>query len=92
MCRVKPKNYNKNIEQGNVSGFVTTPFVNYGETKCLCFLHFAIAHFQKEWQTGAKMGARSIMGSFGGAIARAKTFSLTQAKFQFNNEQSSNTA
>ena len=27
------------------------------------------------------------MGSFGGAIARAKTFSLTQVKFQFNNEQ-----
>ena len=48
---------------------------------------FQIAHFQKEWQTGAKMGARSIMGSFGGAIARAKTFSLTQVKFQFNNEQ-----
>ena len=46
-----------------------------------------MAHFQKEWQTGAKMGTRSIMGSFGGAIARAKTFSLTQAKFQFNNEQ-----
>ena len=46
-----------------------------------------IAHFQKEWQTGAKMGARSIMGSFGGAIARAKAFSLTQVKFQFNNEQ-----
>ena len=27
------------------------------------------------------------MGSFGGAIARAKTFSLTQVKFLFNNEQ-----
>ena len=27
------------------------------------------------------------MGSFGGAIARAKTFVLTQVKFQFNNEQ-----
>ena len=27
------------------------------------------------------------MGSFGGTIARAKTFSLTQVKFQFNNEQ-----
>ena len=24
------------------------------------------AHFQKEGQTGARMGARSIMGSFGG--------------------------
>ena len=41
------------------------------------------AHFQKEWQTGARMGSRSIMGSFGGAFARAKTFSLTQVKFQF---------
>ena len=29
-----------------------------------------IAHFQKKWQTGAKMGARSIMESFGGAILR----------------------
>ena len=46
-----------------------------------------IAHFQKEWQTWAKMSVRSIMGSFGGAIARAKTFSLTQIKFQFNNGQ-----
>ena len=25
-----------------------------------------IAHFQKEWQTGARVGGRSIMGSFGG--------------------------
>ena len=33
-----------------------------------------IAHFQKEWQTGERMGARSIMGSFGGTIARAKIF------------------
>ena len=33
------------------------------------------------------MGVCSIMGSFGGAIACAKTFSLTQVKFQFNNEQ-----
>ena len=33
------------------------------------------------------MGVRSIIGSFGGAIAHAKTFSLTQVKFQFNNEQ-----
>ena len=32
-----------------------------------------IAHFQKEWQTGARMGARSIMGSFEGAVARAKS-------------------
>ena len=31
-----------------------------------------LAHFQKEWQTGASMGALSIMGSFGGAVARAK--------------------
>ena len=31
-----------------------------------------IGHFQKEWQTGAKMGTRSIMGSFGGTVARAK--------------------
>ena len=46
-----------------------------------------MVHFQKEWQTGAKMGVCSIMGSFGGAIACAKTFSLTQVKFQFNNEQ-----
>ena len=51
------------------------------------FIVGSIAHFQKEWQTGAKMGARSIMGSFGGEIARAKSFSLTQVKFQFNNEQ-----
>ena len=27
------------------------------------------------------------MGLFGGAFARAKNFSLTQVKFQFNNEQ-----
>ena len=47
----------------------------------------AIAHFQKEWQTGARMGSRSLMGSFGGAFAHTKTFSLTQVKFQFNNEQ-----
>ena len=46
-----------------------------------------IAHFQKEWQTGARMGSRSIVESFGGAFACAKTFSLTQVKFQFNNEQ-----
>ena len=26
-----------------------------------------IAHFQKKWKTGARMGARSIMGSFGGS-------------------------
>ena len=39
-----------------------------------------IAHFQKEWQTGARMGSRSIMGSFGGAFASAKTFLLTQVK------------
>ena len=25
-----------------------------------------IAHFQKEWKTGARAGARSVMGSFGG--------------------------
>ena len=34
----------------------------------------SIAHFQKEWQTGARMGSRSIMGSFGGAFARADFF------------------
>ena len=51
-----------------------------------------IAHFQKEWQTGTRMGSRSIMGSFGGAFARAKTFSLTQVKFQFIMNKSSNTA
>ena len=33
------------------------------------------------------MGSSSIMGSFGGAFARAKTFALTQVNFQFNNEQ-----
>ena len=33
-----------------------------------------IAHFQNEWQTGERMGARSIMGSFGGTIARVKIF------------------
>ena len=31
-----------------------------------------------EWQTDSRIGARSIMGSFGGAIACAKIFSLTQ--------------
>ena len=50
-----------------------------------------IAHFQKEWQTGARMSSRSIMGSFGGAFAltfaRAKTFSLTQVLFWISNEQ-----
>ena len=50
-------------------------------------LKIGIAHFQKEWQTGARMGSRSFRGSFGDAFARAKTFSLTQVKFQFNNEQ-----
>ena len=30
-------------------------------------LKMAIAHFQKEWKPGARVGARSIMGSFGGA-------------------------
>ena len=49
-----------------------------------------MAHFQKEWQTGARVGSRSIMGSFGGAFARAKTFS--QVKFQFIMNKSSNTA
>ena len=44
-----------------------------------------IAHFQKVWQTGERIGSRSIMGSFGGALARAKTFSLTQVSF--NTEQ-----
>ena len=38
---------------------------------CTCVAS-EIAHFQKEWQTGARIGARSIMGSFGGAVARAK--------------------
>ena len=28
---------------------------------------FAIAHFQKEWKTGVRVGAHSVMGSFGGA-------------------------
>ena len=34
-----------------------------------------IGHFQKEWQTGARMSMRSIMGSFGGAhnCAKSKT-------------------
>ena len=46
-------------------------------------------HFQKEWKIGAKMYARSVMGLFGigGAVARVKTFSLMQVKFQINNEQ-----
>ena len=35
------------------------------------FCNCTIAHFQKEWQTGARMGSRSIMGSFGGAFACA---------------------
>ena len=34
----------------------------------------AIAHFQKEWQAGARMAARSIMRSSGGTVARAKIF------------------
>ena len=37
---------------------------------CILFLdlaRFVIAHFQKEWETGARVGARSVMGSFGGA-------------------------
>ena len=33
-----------------------------------------VAHFQKEWQTEARMSARSIMESFEGTIARAKSF------------------
>ena len=33
------------------------------------------------------MGACSVMGSFGSAIVRAKSFSLMQVKFQVNDEQ-----
>ena len=50
-------------------------------------IYVSIAQFQKEWQTGARMGSRSIMGSFGGAFVHTKTFSLMQVTFQFNNEQ-----
>ena len=32
-----------------------------------------IASFQKEWQTGSRIGARSIMGSFGGTTAQVST-------------------
>ena len=54
---------------------------------CVCFIKRF--HFQKEWKIGARMYARSVMGLFGigGAVARAKTFSLMQVKFQINNEQ-----
>ena len=31
-----------------------------------CSLPATIAHFQKEWKPGARVGARSFMGSFGG--------------------------
>ena len=37
-----------------------------------------IAYFQKEWHTRARMGARLIMGSFGGIIVCIKIFSPTQ--------------
>ena len=46
-----------------------------------------MAHFQKEWQTGARMDAHSIMGWFGGTIEHAQTFWLMQVKLQFDNEQ-----
>ena len=36
----------------------------------------SIAHIHKERQTGTRVGARSIMGSFGGTVPRAKIFSL----------------
>ena len=58
---------------------MNTSVVNY---KCLCALNprrwvvpnfgniCEIAHFQKEWQTGAKMGARTIMDCLGRNCAR----------------------
>ena len=45
---------------------------------CVLFTE-PIAHFQKGWQTGTRVGARSIMGSFGGTIMRAKIFLSTQS-------------
>ena len=43
-------------------------------------LVFIIAHFQKEWPTGARKGSRSIRGSFGGAFARAQHFFADASK------------
>ena len=40
-----------------------------------------IAHFQRERQPGARMGACSIMGSFWGTVVRAEIFSLTQEQY-----------
>ena len=42
------------------------------------WLPIRTTNLRKEWQTGARMGACSIVGSFGGTIERTKIFSLTQ--------------
>ena len=47
----------------------TNSNLQVGGEKVACFL--GIAHFQKEWKPGTRMGARWIMGSFGGT--RLKT-------------------
>ena len=41
--------------------------------------NFLIAHFQKEWKTGARVGVRSVMGSFGGARGPRKLKRNTHA-------------
>ena len=38
----------------------------FAREKMTCDLVQAIAHFQKEWKLGTRMGARLVMGSFGG--------------------------
>ena len=42
-----------------------------------CSLPATIAHFQKEWKPGARVGALSIMGSFGDARAFVFNFVRT---------------
>ena len=52
---------------------------------CILFLdlaRFAIAHFQKEWKRRARVGARSIMGSF---RAHAHLFSTSWAPKRSHN-------
>ena len=47
-----------------------------------------IAHFQKEWWTGARMGACSVMGLFGDTIARGPVrFSFAPARAIYVSEK-----
>ena len=47
-------------------------------------VYFPIAHFQKEWRPRATVGARSIMGLFGGGGARAFLLNFVPPKRSHN--------